>query len=168
MALTSFMDRFTRDPARSEIYGGELIASLLEIPIDLTTGVVGGKIIKFLLGLLLTWYGGKQGGSLTRKGREAYELASHFLLRILDPKPEDIIRAREELEQLKRSIGLGSAGDVISVLFRDPREIKLAFELPIGKPKTTQPKTPTTPATPTTTRRFAYPVLLDEKVRGEI
>ena len=172
MTLTSWMDRITKDPVKSEIYGGELIARLLDLPIDMFTGIIGGKLTKALLGLLFTWYGGKAGGGITRKGRELYELASHLLLSVLDPKPEDILRIREEFEQIKRSVGLGSIADTISVLFRDPREIKLAFELPVGGTTTTAKPQPTpqpAPAPQTIKKtRYAYPILLDEKTRGEI
>jgi len=158
MPLTSWLDGLTKDAAKSEIYGGELLARIFEIPIDLFSGVLGSKIIKMILGFALLKVAGRRGGTMSRAGREIHEIASHYIWEILDPRPEDISKLKQEVEDLKRAIGLGSVDDVLKVLFRDPEEVKRAV---LGMPVRRRVKTPKPPKEEAP--RVKVGVLLEER-----
>jgi len=147
MTLTGILDGLTKDPAKSEIYGGEFFSRIIEAPIDVFTSALGGKLFKFVLGLATMFLANQRGGTMSRTGRELHEIASHMMLSILDPTPEQIVRLKEDIENIKRSIGLGNLDDVLRALFRDPDEVKLAV---LGRitpaPAVSKPATTAKPA----------------------
>lgn len=113
--------------------------------------------MKFFFGLGLTWVARKRGGALSREGREIVEIASHMALDILDPKPEDIQKLKDEVTNLKRAIGLGSTSDILKTLFRSPDEV---FGV-LGAKPTPKPAPPKRAPAPTPAKTYAYAIPLE-------
>ena len=139
-SLTGLFDKITKSEDLSKIYGTLLYNLLIDVPKDLFTRYVSNKILSLLFATAFAGLASKAGGTTTRLGFELHEIASHELLKVADPTPEQIQIMKKELENLKRAIGLGDAKEILRALFRTPEEVKLA--LGIGAPRIPVSKAP--------------------------
>lgn len=132
--------------------GGEGIGTALECVADFFTKGWLNKGIQFVAGLIASGYAiwGKEVP--TRLRRELLALGTHELLRIVDPKPSDIIEARQSLDSFIRGIQRGDWNAALSSILRTPAELRTFLGLPQPAPPTPVFRTPVVASTPAPAR----------------
>lgn len=116
-SITSVFDPVTKSPKMSNVYGSELIANALEIPIDMVMGALGGKIAKFLLGAAMSM-GAKSRKATGRMADDLHEIGSHMLFRFLDPTPGQIAELKADFAKIRDALSFGNPVGALKALFR--------------------------------------------------
>lgn len=137
--VTGIFDPITKDQRISTVYGSELIASAAELPVDLVTSALGGKVVKFLLGLGLTFGSRRMSG---RTKEEIQEIASHMLFRFIDPTPTQMAELKADLQKVRDALSFGSPMGAIKALFRPVALQNFGFGFGAGAPGLVETKMP--------------------------
>jgi hypothetical protein len=143
-SITSIFDPITKNPRTSTVYGSELLANVAELPVDNVAGALGGKVLKFLMGLGFA-YGGKKATG--RMSEELHEIASHMLFRVLDPTPEQVFAIKADFSKVKEAFAFGNPMGVLKSLFRPQALQKFGLGFGAGSPGLTPSPTITGPST---------------------
>jgi hypothetical protein len=107
--------------------GGEGIGNALEVAADFFTKGWLNKTIQFLAGLIADSYAVWGKDVPTRLRRELLALGTHELLRIVNPKPSELIEFRESLSSFISGLQRGDYNAALSSILRTPGEIKAMF-----------------------------------------
>ncbi len=129
--ITQFLDPLTSKissrsgvPADqiSQILGGELIAALLEIPVDMFTTALGRKLIKGAVGAVLV--GLSVGGVFKgRPSAEVMEIGTHWLAEVLDPDKGIMDQLSFDIQNLKDAFSFGDPLKAASAFFTPVNEL---------------------------------------------
>jgi hypothetical protein len=109
--------------------GGEGIGVALECIADLFTKGWFNKAIQFVTGLVATGYAVWGRDVNIRLRRELLALGTHELLRVVDPKPSDIIEARESLSKFISAVSRGDWNGALAAILRTPDELRNMFKM---------------------------------------
>jgi hypothetical protein len=123
--------------------GGEGIGVALEAIADFFTKGWLNKGIQFLAGLIADCYAIWGKDVPTRLRRELLALGTHELLRIVNPKPSEVIEFRESLDTFIRAIQRGDYNTALSSVLRTPAEIKAMLGIRESAPAPTTATPPT-------------------------
>jgi hypothetical protein len=155
LSITAWLDpvlKYFADQAKIPVdqysaqVGGEGIATALEAAADFFTKGWLNKAIQFATGLIASGYAIWGKDVPTRLRRELLALGTHELFRVVDPKPSDIIEARESLTSFISALQRGDWNAALSSVLRTPAEIKAMFGVAEAAPAPTlsaQAPTPT-------------------------
>lgn len=125
-SITSVFDPVTKSSKMSTVYGSELLASILEVPIDMVMGALGGKIAKFLVGLGFSLGAKKVAG---RMKDDMHEIGSHMLFRFVDPTPSQIAELKSDFAKVRDALSFGNPMGALKALFR-PTALSFAAAKP--------------------------------------
>lgn len=82
----------------SQAYGNEFIAGVAELPIDIYTSKLGGKVVKLLIGAGLVGGNYFVGNKLSGRSKvDLHEIAAHMFNRAADPSLGDIKEMQDDL-----------------------------------------------------------------------
>jgi len=143
--------------------GGEGIGTALEVVADFFTKGWLNKAVQAVAGLIADGYAIWGKDVPMRLRRELLALGTHELLRIVDPKPSDVIEFRRSLDSFVRAAQRGDWNAALSSVLRTPSEIQAMVGVaptPVQhSPATTTQKkyvTKTAPTFPLTTTQKKY------------
>jgi hypothetical protein len=103
--------------------GGEGIGVTLEAVADLFTKGWFNKAVQFVTGLIADGYAIWGKDVNIRLRRELLAMGTHELLRIVNPKPSEIIEARESLSSFINAVSRGDWNGALSTMLRTPDEL---------------------------------------------
>jgi len=148
--------------------GGEGIGTGLEVVADFFTKGWLNKGIQFLAGLIANGYAIWGKGVSTRLRRELLAVGTHELLRIVNPKPSEVIEVRRSLETFTRAAQRGDWNSALASVLRTPTEIQtmlgVAPRVPVRAPAPRAAPSPSTPAPtsrPTSSPRGSFRIVRD-------
>jgi len=124
--------------------GGEGIGVGLEAVADFFTKGWLNKAIQAAAGLIGSSYAVWGRDVPTRLRRELLAVGTHELLRIADPKPQDIVEVRRSVTEFVDAIMRGDWNAALASVLRTPGEIQAA--LGMSPPATPARPAPTGPA----------------------
>jgi hypothetical protein len=104
--------------------GGEGIGNCLEAVADFFTKGWFNKLIQLAAGAIAAGYGTFGKDVPVRLRRELIQMGTHLLWRIIDPTPQEIIEARESLDQSIRALAKGDWNGFLASILRTPAELK--------------------------------------------
>jgi len=110
--------------------GGEGIGTALEVVADFFTKGWLNKAVQAAAGLIANGYAIWGKDVPMRLRRELLALGTHELLRIVDPKPSDVIEFRRSLDSFIRSATRGDWNAALSSVLRTPSEIQAMVGVP--------------------------------------
>jgi len=118
--LTSILDKVTKNPTASIMYGGALLTGLMEIPLDMFLTALGSKMAKGVAAVLAGIGAYKTSGRISD---ELMMISASFAKELLDPDPEKLVALKTDVEKLVKSIQYGSYDGVADALVRNPNEV---------------------------------------------
>jgi hypothetical protein len=157
VSITSWLDpalKYFADQAGipteqySSQVGGEGIGTALEMTADFFTKGWLNKGVQFLAGLIADSYAIWGKDVPTRLRRELLALGTHELLRIVNPKPSDIIEFRQSLESFITAVQRGDWNAALASVLRTPSEIQAMAGV------VAPPAPPTPPPAPASEGRY--------------
>ncbi len=110
--------------------GGEGIGTALEVVADFFTKGWLNKAVQAAAGLIADGYAIWGKDVPMRLRRELLALGTHELLRIVDPKPSDVIEFRRSLDSFVRAAQRGDWNVALSSVLRTPSEIQAMVGVP--------------------------------------
>jgi hypothetical protein len=143
--------------------GGEGIGVALECIADLFTKGWFNKAIQFVTGLVATGYAVWGRDVNIRLRKELLALGTHELLRVVDPKPSEIIDVRESLSNFINAVSRGDWDGALATMLRTPSELQAMLGV-MGAPVTPPVAIPT-PAPPSA--GLAAPVVVTARPTAE-
>lgn len=125
----------------SPIFAGEAMATGIELVSDLAFSTLVGKLVQAGIGGAATLTA--LFAPLTpRLRKELLELGSHGVGRIIDPKPQDIISIRADIEKIVEGATKGKPDIAVQGIFRTPKELEamlaaVGVQLPDSRTRST-------------------------------
>jgi len=123
--------------------GGEGIGAGLEVVADFFTKGWLNKAIQGVSGLVATSYAVFGKDVPVRLRRELLAVGMHELLRIVDPKPSDVIEVTQSIHAFADAIKRGDVPAALESIFRTPAELEKmlkAVGIPAGGTQPTKEK----------------------------
>lgn len=118
--------------------GGEGIGTAMEMVADFFTKGWLNKGIQFVTGLIANCYAIFGKDVPIRLRRELLALGTHELLRIVNPRPSEVIEVRESLDSFIRALQRGDSIAALSSILRTPSELRNMLGIPESAPAPTQ------------------------------
>ena len=126
--ITGWLDGITKSSNISKIYGGELIARVADIPLDMLLTGLGKKIGTLAIGGAIALGATKMRG-VPRLKDELHEIASHLITGAIDPTPAMITEIRGNVAQIRGALKLNGGSRLRAIknaLVRSKSEVKAA------------------------------------------
>ena len=146
--------------------GGEGIGNALEIAADFFTKGWLNKAIQGIAGLVADCYAIWGKNVPTRLRKELLGVGTHELLRIVDPKPSDLIEMRQSLQDFVAAAQRGDWNAAMASVLRSPAEIQAMLGVMRLVPPPPAPVPPAGAPTPAPTPEEIVSTALPEIVQG--
>lgn len=98
----------------------ELIAGIIEIPVDvIASDITGRKIIEFIVGAIMCGGVGAVGPRLSkdwkdRDTEDVYAIAKRWLIDVLDPSADDLVKIANAVQNIRQGVSFGDVSRALS------------------------------------------------------